>query len=63
MWTVINWLKIGPSSEHGNEPSGSIKEREFIDQLNNLLLLKVSASRSVSLVSWVVGWLVGWLFS
>ena len=34
--------------EHNNEPSGSVKCREFIDWLSNKLLLKrVSASLNV----------------
>jgi hypothetical protein len=29
-WTGCIWLRLG-ASEHGNEPSGSIKGREFLD--------------------------------
>jgi hypothetical protein len=34
MWIGLSWLMIGPSAEsceYDNEPSGSIKGREFID--------------------------------
>jgi hypothetical protein len=30
VWTGCNWLRIG-TSEHGNEPWGSIKGGEFLD--------------------------------
>jgi len=30
LWTGCIWLRIG-TSEHGNEPSGSIKGGEFLD--------------------------------
>jgi hypothetical protein len=38
--------------EHGNEPSGSIKCWEFLDQLRHCYLLKKDAA------VWI-GWLVG----
>jgi hypothetical protein len=34
MWNEFVWIRIGPvvdTCEHGNEPSGSVKGREFID--------------------------------
>jgi hypothetical protein len=34
MWIAFIWLMIGTSGgscEHGNEPSGAIKDREFLD--------------------------------
>jgi hypothetical protein len=35
---IFSWLRIGSSNwlfyEHGNEPRGSIKDREFLDQLS-----------------------------
>jgi len=34
------------SCEHGNEPSGSIKDGEFFDQLSDYQLLKDSATYS-----------------
>jgi hypothetical protein len=37
------WLSIGTSGgicEHDNEPSGSIRDAEFLDYLSNYRLLK-----------------------
>jgi hypothetical protein len=37
-WELLDWLWLGYSGgscEHGNEPSGSIKSEEFLDQLSN----------------------------
>ena len=58
--------------EHGNEHSGFIKCKEFLDQLKNWLFKKdcsvhligwlvswlVWFGRSVCLLAWLVGWLV-----
>jgi hypothetical protein len=40
MWILFFWLRIGTDSElceHDNEPLGSIKCGEFLDQLSVLL--------------------------
>ena len=37
-WTGLNWLRAGQVAsccQHGNEPSDSIKLREYLDQLRN----------------------------
>jgi hypothetical protein len=34
---------VAKSCEYGNEPSGSIKDEEFLDQLSDYQLLKNSA--------------------
>jgi hypothetical protein len=39
--------------EHGNEPSGSIKGREFLDQLSVLLSPSQEELSSMELVSWL----------
>jgi hypothetical protein len=31
----LNWLGIGSSSGYGDEHSGAIKGKEFLEQLNN----------------------------
>jgi hypothetical protein len=36
-WEGVHWMHLGPVSgpcEHGNEPSGSIKDEEFLEYLN-----------------------------
>jgi hypothetical protein len=36
VWTGSSWLRIGQMAgtcEYGNEPSGSIQYREFLDEL------------------------------
>jgi len=43
------------SCEHDNEPSGSIKGREFLDWLSGYWLLKKDSTPQ----RWLVGWLVG----
>jgi hypothetical protein len=43
VWTGIYWLRAGSrmgSCEHGNELSGSINDREFLNQLSDYQLLK-----------------------
>jgi hypothetical protein len=36
----VDWLRIGASDgEHGNDPSSSIKGKEFLDQLSDYKLL------------------------
>jgi hypothetical protein len=43
MWNVFIWLRIHlvpDSYEHGNEPPGSIKGGELLDQLNDHQHLK-----------------------
>jgi hypothetical protein len=38
MWTGRIWLRIGTSGgscEHGNKPSGSIREGEFFDKMSD----------------------------
>jgi hypothetical protein len=40
-WKIVSWIhlaKIG-SSEHGNEPSCSIKGKEFFDKLSDYKLI------------------------
>jgi hypothetical protein len=40
MWIGLIWLRIGTSGwfcESGDEPSGSVKGRTFIDQLRILI--------------------------
>jgi hypothetical protein len=41
----VDWIQVAQKSmaghyEHGNEPSGSLKSRKFLDQLSNHLFLK-----------------------
>jgi hypothetical protein len=36
LYIGLIWLRIG-TGEHGNEPSGSMKDGEFLDQLSVLL--------------------------
>jgi hypothetical protein len=51
VWTTLNSLRIGSNSgfcEHGNEPLGSIKGGEFLDQVSNC---KVSRKTFYDLVS------------
>jgi hypothetical protein len=43
--------------EHSNELLGSIKVREFLDQLRDYLILK----KDLDSWNWLIGWLVGWL--
>jgi len=32
MWSTLIWLRVGMGScEHGNKPSGSIKQRTFLN--------------------------------
>jgi hypothetical protein len=31
LWVIVDWMHLAGSYEHGNEPSGSIKGREFRD--------------------------------
>jgi hypothetical protein len=38
----------GGCCEHGDEPSGSIKVGEFLDQVSAYLLIKQTAQRSVA---------------
>lgn len=43
VWTGFNWHRICPvveSFEHGNEPSGSIRGGDFLDQLSDYQLKK-----------------------
>jgi hypothetical protein len=35
MQLALNWYQWGGFCEHGNEPSGSIKDGEFLDYLND----------------------------
>jgi hypothetical protein len=38
VWTGLIWLRIrinGGQYEHGNEPSGSLKGREFLEQVSD----------------------------
>jgi hypothetical protein len=39
MWIRLIWLRIR-NSEHDNEPSYSIKEGEFLDEVSDCHLLK-----------------------
>jgi hypothetical protein len=51
------WLRMGSivaSCEHNNEPLGSIKGGEFLDQMSNCQLLKDSAPRSSLVISVLV---------
>ena len=53
--------------EHGDEASGSIKRREFIDFCGTVSFSRMTVSMELFgwlfgwLGSWLVGWLVGWL--
>jgi hypothetical protein len=41
--TGFDWLKIGSSGgfcEHSDEPSGSVRKRDFFDELSNNQLFK-----------------------
>jgi hypothetical protein len=37
---AVDWIHLTQDREHGNETSGSINGREFLDQLRDLQLLK-----------------------
>jgi hypothetical protein len=43
-WYRFIWLKILTSGEHGNEPLGSIKDGELLDQLGNYWLVKTNSA-------------------
>ena len=47
--------------ECGNEPSGSIKDGEFLDWLRDCQLFRNDSGAWSLLVCWLVGWLVDWL--
>jgi hypothetical protein len=42
---------VAGSCEHGNEPSGSIKRREFLDWLGDSLLIKTLLRAFSSLIN------------
>jgi hypothetical protein len=41
-------MKVAGQCEHGNEPSGSMKPGEFLDQLSDFQLLKTVSAPRVS---------------
>jgi hypothetical protein len=44
VWIGCIWLRIG-TSEHGNEPSGSIKGGEFLAKLSDCQLFKKDSAQ------------------
>jgi hypothetical protein len=50
VWTGLNWLRILPSERscEGNEPSGSIKDTEFLEHMSDSQMLKKDSTRVVS---------------
>jgi hypothetical protein len=52
MWNKFTWLGVGPNSnlcEHDNKTSGSLKDRELIDQVSNFQQLKIETPSSLTL--------------
>jgi hypothetical protein len=47
VWNGLNWLRIGTSCEHGNEPSGSIRCWQILEYLASRL-------HGVSFFLWVI---------
>jgi len=67
IWDMITWSglmwhrieKYGGCCEHGNEHSGFVKHREFLDQLRNCCLLQGGPAHGFS-VLWYDAVLFGW---
>ena len=61
-WSGLMWLRIekyGGCCEHGNEHSGFVKHRKFLDQLGNFTYFKDGRAHVVS-VLWYDALLFGW---